>query len=276
MKYQILVDSSSDLDKDYLKGTDIGFEVIPLTILIGEHEFVDDETMDTAKMYEAFYSHNGKSGTACPAPQLFADHFDKADYTFIVTITSKLSGCYNSALVAANGADKKNVYVIDSKATSGSMILIVDKLVELINQGLEFGEITEQIEEYRKNLRLFFMLQTFDNLVANGRMSKFAGFMAKRLSIKPVCAASPEGTIQVLQKTIGSLNAYKKMTELMGTTLPTLEGRRVIITHSNNLKDAEIIKSMILDKYPVQSVEIRPMHGLTSYYAMDKGLIICY
>ncbi len=275
MKYQIIVDSSSDLTKDYLDGTGIGFAVAPLTVRIGEQEFVDDENIDVKAMLDAFNQYDGKTGSACPPPDAFAKAFDDADHTFIVTITSRLSGCYNSALVAANGSPDKKVHVVDSRAVSGSMVLIVDKLVELINSGLEFEEIVTQIEEYRKNVKLFFVLQCFDNLVQNGRMSKFAGFVAKHLSIRPVSIATDEGVIKVITKTIGTLNAYKKMTELISETIKDFEGRKVVISHCNNEKDAEIIKKMITEKFPVKEVEIKPMRGLCSYYAMDKGVIVC-
>lgn len=274
MKYQIVVDSSSDLSKDYLKDSDIGFDVVPLSILIGEKEFVDNEHLQVSEMLDTFYKANCKTSTACPSPQAFADTFDRAEHTFIVTITSQLSGCYNSAVVASK--ENKNVYVVDSKSVSGSMILIVDKLVELIHQGLEFEEIIKKIEEYRASCKLLFVLQNFDNLVANGRMSKIAGFVAKKLAIKAVSRATDEGVIQVISKVIGTNNAYKKLVELMPIYADDMEGRRVIISHCNNQNDAEQLRQMILDKYAVASVEIRDMRGLTSYYAMEKGIIVCF
>ena len=273
-KYQIIVDSSADLPENYLKDTDICFSVAPLTIHIGDKEFVDVDSTNPSDMLKAFKEYSGKTSTSCPAPVTFADKFDNAEYTFIITISSQLSGSFNAANVAASCNKHKKVHVIDSKKTSGAMQLLTDKLVELINNGLEYEEIVKQIDEYNQTLELYFILQTFDNLVRNGRMGRFAGFIAKHLSIKAVCSASKEGTIIVGEKALGATNAYRKMVEDMKKKVVDAEHKKCIITHCNNEKDAMLIKTMISNNFNFKEIEVHPMHCLTSYYAMDKGLII--
>ena len=201
MKYQIIVDSCADLKSDYIKNKNIGFNVIPLTINVGEKEYVDNDEIDVKAMLEDM-KKSKKSSSACPAPQSFLDQFKKAEYTFVVTITSKLSGCNNAAIVAKNSYEKsENIHVIDSKAVSGTEILIVDKLVELIEKDLSFEEIKTEIDKYRDERNLFFILQKFDNLVNNGRMSRFAGLIASTLVIRPICIAD-KGEIKIAKKTI--------------------------------------------------------------------------
>ena len=211
MKFQILVDSASDLRSDYLaKEKEIGFKVIPLTILANGKEFVDNDDINIDDMLENMHQCKTNS-SACPAPQSFLEEFGKADYTFVVTITAKLSGCYNAAVVAKNSYEKQeNVHIIDSKATSGTEILIVDKLVNLIKDGKNFNEIVEAIEQYRDKRSLFFSLQKFDNLVNTGRMSKIAGLVAKTLVIRPICIAL-EGEIKVERKVIGIKNDHQSL-----------------------------------------------------------------
>ena len=274
MKYQIIADSSSDLPKDYLDGTGIGFYIAPLTIHIGDKEFVDVDTTDPNDMLKAFKEYSGKTSTSCPAPESYADKFDNADYTFIMTISSQLSGSYNAACVAASCNKDKKVHVIDSRKTSGAMQLLTDKLVELINQGLSFDDIVYEIEEYNNSLQLYFILQSFDNLVRNGRMGKFAGIVAKYIHIKAVCSASKEGNIVVGEKALGSMSAYKKLVADMHKTVVDAENKKCIITHCNNEKDALLIKTMISNEFNFKEIIVKPMHCLTSYYAMEKGLII--
>ena len=277
MKFQILVDSSADIDFGYLKNSDIGFGIVPLTIYIGNEEFIDDEKLDTAEMVKKMNACKEKMRSSCPSPESWLEKYEQADYTFVVTMTSKLSGTYNSAVVAQQMAkNKDNVYVFDTKSTSGSMELIVDEIVRLIRENLEFKEIIQKIEEFIKTRHLFFILHRFDNLVANGRMSKFAGFMAKTLVIKPICSASPEGTIDIVHKCIGSLNAYKKLVELMQKRCDDFSDRKLIITHCNNLEDAEKIKELVTPVCNFKEIIIKQMHGLTSFYAQEKGLIICF
>ena len=277
MKFQILVDSSSDIDFNYLQNDDIGFDIIPLTIYIGNEEFVDDKNLNIQVMITKMNACKEKMRSSCPSPESWLDKFSKADYTFVVAMTSKLSGTYNSAVVAQQMApNKDNIYVFDTKSTSGSMELVVDEIVRLIKENKEFKEIVEKVEEFIKTRHLFFILHRFDNLVANGRMSKFAGFMAKTLVIKPICSASPEGTIDIVHKCIGSLNAYKKLAELMQKRCTDFSDRKLIITHCNNLEDAEKIKELVSPKCNFKEIVIKQMHGLTSFYAQEKGLIICF
>ena len=205
MKYQIIVDSCSDLDKNYLDGTGIGFKIVPLIINVGDKEYVDVEGCNIDEMLAGIKVPKTKSSSACPAPEAFKKEFGNAEYTFVVTITSKLSGCYNSALLAKNEYENSShVHVIDSKAVSGTEMLIVDKLVELINADLDFEVIVDEIEKFRDNCTLFFVLQRFDNLVNNGRMSKIAGLIASTISLKPICKAV-DGEIRIIKKIISNL-----------------------------------------------------------------------
>ena len=279
MKFQILVDSSADIDFDYLKGSDIGFKIVPLSLYLGDDEYIDDETLDVASFVEKMNTSKQKLHTACPSPEAWGKYLDEAEYTFIITITDKLSGAYNSALVAQkNSKNKDKIYVFNSKATSGSMELIADEIVRLIQEGKSFREIIDATEQFISNEHLFFILHKFDNLVANGRMSKFAGFMAKTLVIKPICSATKDGTIQIVHKSIGSANCYKKLVEFMYArcTEEEFKNRKLIITHCNNLEDAEKIKGLVSLKCKFKNIVIKAMHGLTSFYAQDKGLILCY
>lgn len=274
-KFQILVDSASDLKNDYLDGCDIGFKVIPLTILAGDKEFVDNDNVNIDEMLSAMHTTK-KSSSACPSPQSFLDEFDKAEYTFVVTITAKLSGCYNAAMVAKQSYNKsENIHVIDSKAVSGTEILIVNKLVKLINEGLSYQEIIEKIEKYRDSKSLWFILQKFDNLINNGRMSKIAGLIANTLVIRPICIAA-EGEIKILKKIIGIKNAFSKLVQLIKEKKADYSEDTLIITHCKAEEEANKLKADIEQTCNFKEIQIVPMRGLCSYYALEKGVILCH
>jgi len=275
MKYQILVDSASDLKNDYIKDENIGFKVIPLTILTGDKEYIDNDEINIDNLLEDMHAAK-KTSSACPSPESFLQEFDKADYTFIVTITAKLSGCYNAAVVAKNSYSKpENVHVVDSKATSGTEILIVDKLVKLINEGKEFNEIVDEIEKFKNKKSLHFILQKFDNLVANGRMSKIAGLIASKLIIRPICIAE-EGEIKVVKKVFGIKNAFAKMIEMIKEKCTNPSEETLIISHCKADEEAEQVKSDIQKVCNFKEIRIVPMKGLCSYYALEKGVIVCH
>ena len=126
MKYKIILDSSSDMNKDFIKDEEIGLEIVPLTIRVRDKEFVDEDKLDIDKMLEEMHSYSGKSTSSCPSPY---NYFEACtgEYNFIITISYKLSGSYNSACLASKMIQDKKVFVIDSKLTSGAMILIAKK-----------------------------------------------------------------------------------------------------------------------------------------------------
>ena len=276
MKYQIIVDSCSDLDENYLDGTDIGFKIVPLKINVGDKEYVDEKGVNIEEMLKGLKTPKIKSSSACPAPEAFEREFDNADYTFIVTITSKLSGCYNSAVVAKNSYGQPDkIHVIDSKAVSGTEILIVDKLVELIKAGFDYEIICEEIEKFRDSCTLFFVLQKFDNLVNNGRMSKIAGIIASAISIKPICKAV-DGEIKMIKKIVGTKQVFSKLSFMIGEVLGGDKTRKIIISHCAGEEEAETLKKQIEQNCGCTNVEIIKMKGLTSYYALEKGVIVCF
>ena len=275
MKYQILVDSASDLLSDYYTDPEIGFKVVPLTIHVNDKEYVDNDSLNIQEMLADMHASK-KSSSACPAPQSFLSEFDNAEYTFIVAITSKLSGCYNSAVVAKNSYSKtENICVIDSKAVSGTEMLIVDKLIELIKQDLPYEQIVEEITAFRDKRSLYFILQKFDNLVNNGRMSKIAGLIASKLVIRPICIAY-EGEIKIAKKIIGIKNTFTKLVQMIGEKAKDFSKETLIITHCFAEEEANYIKSDLEKKCNFKEIRILPMRGLCSYYALEKGLIICH
>lgn len=272
MKYKIVVDSSSDLTKNYIKDDNVGFEVVPLKVNVLDKEFVDDENVDVDAMLKAMASTKEKSCSACPSPETFKNSFEGAENVICITMTSKLSGTFNSAYLAASECTN-NVCVIDSKSTAGVLILLVDKAYELMKQNKEFKEIVDELNEYQKNINLLFVLDKFDNLVKNGRMSKLTAVIATCLYIKPLCIAQ-EGEIKVYEKPRTRKKSIARLVDNIGEISKNKENRKIYISHCKCEEDALLVKSMLEERYPSSDVKITAMRGLTSFYALDNGLIV--
>ena len=274
MKYKIVVDSSSDLTNDYIKDENIGFEVVPLTINVEGVSFIDDDKLNVDNMLCAMHASKMKSTSSCPSCGYFSKSYDEAEYTICITMTSKLSGTYNAAYLGGQDCNGK-VHVVDSKATGGVMQLLVDKTYELMKQNLSFEEICEQIEEYKENLNLFFVLDKFENLVKNGRMSKIAAFVAQALYIKPLCVAR-EGIIEIYEKPRTMKGALNKLVDSIATKCTNTSDKKCIIGHCQNEIDAKYLKQEIESKYQFKEVVINDMKGLCSFYALEKGIIVSF
>lgn len=279
MKYRIVADSSCDLPLDFLEKDGIDFSLVPLKILVDGKEFVDDEHLDIKAMLNAMRSCK-RSSSACPAPEEFAAEFRKNEQTFCVTMTSALSGTYNSAVLGSGFVQEENaaakVSVFDSLLTSGGMALMVMKIRDLIHEGLDFSAISERIRAYQKTLCVRFVLQDFNNLVKAGRMSRVAGVFASALSICPIMADNGKGEIVVHQKFRGAKLALSNLADTVQEKLRSLKDFPVVITHCNNLEEALSVKALLYERFGLNDVHVFPMRGLASYYASNKGIIMAF
>lgn len=276
-KYQIVVDSSSDMLDGHFNDENILFKVIPLTIKVDEKEFVDDNNLDPKVMLESVHAFKGLTTSSCPSLGLFEEVYEQAENTICITISSKLSGTFNGARLAAQNVNKEkhNVEVIDSKFTSGAMQLIAEECFKLMKQDLSIEEIKTKLEEYKESLTLYFVLDRFDNLIKNGRVSKLSGALAGLLNIKPI-ATGDNGEIKSLDKKRTTTAALKRVIELIGENCKDFSNKVLLINHVYNEKVALWIKEEIEKLYNFKNILLIQTRGLCSYYALDNGIIISF
>lgn len=269
---KIVADSSSDV----FAFEGIPFASSPLKIITAQKEYVDNGKLDTENMVNELLSYNGKSSTACPSPSDWLDAFEDAKFIFCITITSNLSGSYNSALIAKEDYETQHpdrkVFVFDSLSTGPEMKLIIEKISELINEGLEFEEICRKVTSYSEETGLLFMLESMRNLANNGRVSHLTAKAAGLLGIRVVGKASDIGTLEVLDKCRGEKKALRNILENMIKL--GFKGGKVRISHCFNLSAAQSLNAIITEAFPDALTEIYSAGGLVSFYAEKGGLLI--
>jgi DegV family protein with EDD domain len=199
------------------------------------------------------------------------------DRIYVVTLSSHLSGSYNSAILGKNLLEEvsgaKQIHVVDSESASCGETQIAMKLMELEEEGHPFETIVERIEAFRDALNTYFILDNLETLRKNGRLSRVKALVASTLSIKPVMGAE-KGTIVQRGQSIGMKKALSKMAELAVEELKDAAHKRLIISHCNAPKRAEAIKELILSKVKVKETIILNTAGLSSMYANDGGVIV--
>ena len=275
--WKIAADSSCDIRDGIGSVPGLSFSIVPLKIRVGAREFIDDESLDLAGMKEALKAFSGPTSSACPSPREWAREFEEADCSIAVTMTSCLSGTFNSAVVARRMVleqhPEKKILVLDTRSTGGHMALLIWRLRDLIAQGLPFREVAREAVAYNRSLRLLFTLSSFDNLVKNGRMNKLVGFVASSLGIR-VVAEAREGKIQVLHKVRGQSRAMETILREMEAQKPDLDGKPIVISHCGNLPGARYLSELLSERFPASPVTVMETRGLTSYYAEDTGLLV--
>lgn len=278
MQWNIITDSSCDLLNLENQSSNIIFSSIPFVISIGADDYVDNEMLNVPDMIIAMEKCENASHTSCPMPFAWYEQFEKPGYSIAVTISSKLSGSYNSAYAAKNMIleryPEKRIALIDSRSTGPEIILIIKKLSELIGSGNDFDYVIEKVEEYIRQTHIIFALSSFNNLVKNGRMNKLAGFIAGKLGFWGIGIGSENGTIEIKQKTRGNGNALAAIINDMKER--GIKQDTVVISHCQNAELAERLKNAIQDIWQNVIVIIIPTRGICSYYAERGGLIVGY
>lgn len=278
MKWNIVTDSSCDLFPTGSSTEEISISSVPFIISVGTVDFVDDERLDTAAMLDAMEQYPDASHTSCPAPQTWLAQFERADCSIALTISSQLSGSMNSAMIAKEIVleqhPEKKIAVLDSHSTGPELVLCVNEIKREIENGTDFESIVRHAAAFLQKTHVMFALSSFDNLVKNGRMSKVAGFVARKLGMWGIGIGTEQGTIQVTGKTRGPAGAVAKLLGQMREA--GFQGGRVVISHCQNPSLAAMLKRKIEELWADCEVHILPTRGLCSYYAERGGLIVSY
>lgn len=274
MNYRIVCDSSANM----FSFPNADFRNVPLTILVEDQPFVDDGMVNIKAMEEAMRNSKEKTGSSCPNIYQWQQAFEGADCIFAITITSALSGAYNSALQAAEQYMAEHpevkIDVVDSLSTGPEMQIIAEKLAELFKEGKDFETIKKEIAEYQHHTHLLYSLQSLRNLAKNGRINPAVAKVLGLLGIRIIGRASDEGTVELVDKCRGAKKANRIVMEELERN--GYNGRKVRISHNDNLEDAGALKMEILAKYPFADVSIIDCGALCSYYAEEHGFLIGY
>ena len=201
MNTRIIVDSTTDLMPE-VKGR---VSVVPLTVHFGDEEYIDGVTIDHKSFYEKLVETDVHPTTSQATPAAFMTEYEKVraagDSAVVITLSAKLSGTYQSAVIAA--ADFENIYVVDSASATIGAAVLTELALRYLDEGLEAKEIASRLEEEKKRILIVALLDTLEYLKRGGRISKTVAFAGAVLNIKPVIAVS-DGEILVLGKARGS------------------------------------------------------------------------
>lgn len=276
MRYKIIGDSCLDLTKEMRK--DPCYSMIPLTLMVGERHFVDDETFDQKEFIKVVKEYPDCPKSACPSPEMFKEAYCcEEENVFVITLSAALSGSYNSAVLAKSLYEeeygKKNILVLDSKSASSGQLNIAMYIRELCDQGLEFDEICEKAAACRDRMNTYFVLESLDTLKKNGRLTGLQAFFATKLNIKPVMGAD-NGTIIKLDQARGIQKALQRMAEIAVKEAGTTKDKRLVIAHCNAPERAQFMKEKLCSMAEFKEVVITDTCGVSTVYANDGGVIL--
>ena len=245
MKTRIIVESTSDL----LPGIKERVHVVPLTVRFGEEEYIDGVTINHKVFYEKLVESDVLPTTSQATPHAFAEEYEKAaqagESAVVITVASKFSGTYQSAVIAAQEYD--NIYVVDSSSVAIGGAILIERALELLDEGLDAKEIAERLEEEKKNIVIVALVDTLEYLKKGGRISKTVAFAGSVLNIKPVLAVI-DGEILMLGKARGSKQGNNLLVQEIEKA-GGIDFTRPILLGFTGLSDALLLKYIEDSKY---------------------------
>lgn len=208
MNVKLIVDSTADL-RACIKDT---LPVIPLTVNFGDQEYTDGVTITHKEFYEKLATDPNHPTTSQATPDAFTQVFSKVnaagDSAVVLTLSSKFSGTYQSAMIAA--ADFSDIYVVDSGTVAIGCGILVDLALQLIDQGMSAKEVAEELNRQKKDVRILATVDTLEYLKRGGRVSKTVAFAGGLLNMKPLISVV-DGEIQSIGKARGSKQANAQL-----------------------------------------------------------------
>lgn len=279
-KYAVIADTACETTEEMRR--DFGITYASFKLDIDHETFIDNEEIDIDDFIDKMNASSNPIKTACPSPGEFKEAMEKnldAEEIFVITISKKLSGTYDSASVARKmfleENPNKKVHIIDSKSAVAGETNTYIELIELLKKGLTFENVVEKITNFVDNQKTLFVLEDLSNLIKNGRMSKPAGMIANALNIKPVMR-SRNGEIELHEIARGINNSLTKMIKAIGSFVEDTSGKRIVISHVRAPEKVEKIVDGIKKAYNFAKIETIQARGLSSGYAADKGIVIAF
>lgn len=272
---RLISDSSADLPKELLEKHNI--KVVPLNIYVQGKEYLEGVNITSQEFFSKMFSSDELPKTSQPSPLAFANafrQFSKDDEILCLTISSGLSGTYQSACVGKSMCDL-SITVFDTLAGSLGHGILVIKAAELAKQGLSVDEIVKELNSYKKDMNILILLNTLENIVKGGRLSRFQGSIAKILNIK-ILLEGVNGKVVLLEKVRGKKKFLKRVLDVIEERKKDFSNSIFGITHVDNLADVEFIKNEIIKRFHPKDIIINDMGATMSTYAGKGGMIISF
>lgn len=249
---KIVTDSTSDLSLEEVKK--LGVELIPLKVNFGEKSYFDKIELTSEEFLKKLTTEKVHPTTTLANPDQFVQIFNKypKDDIIVITLSSKLSGTFQSATLAKNMTDRSNIHLVDTGSVSMGVNLIVREAVKMVKAGKNAKQVFEHCEALSKKLRIVAVFETLKYLVKGGRISAAKALIAQVANLKPIMGVA-DGVISSVGKSRGVLKSGLEVLRIMDATAPLDPKYPVVFGHTLVEENLNPFKKILLEKYKVEN-----------------------
>ncbi len=243
---KIITDSAADFEPWELEKQNIS--CIPLTVIFGEREYQENVNLSKEQFYRLLAENEGAPKTAQASPGLVVEQFNQArqagQEAVYITLSSALSGTYQSACMAREMAGEEGIWVVDSKNATGGQRLLVEYAVRLRDEGRSASEIAEGVERLRERIELYACIDTLEYLYHGGRISHTAYKIGTLAQVKPIIRVSREGKVEVPSKAMGLRKGMDYLCRFLEQRKPSADFP-LYVMYTANRDNAQVLAERI-------------------------------
>jgi DegV family protein with EDD domain len=277
MGIRIITDSTSDISLSQAKA--MGITVVPLKVIFGDKEYKEGIEITMDGFYEKLVNSEKLPTTSQPSPDDFLEYFNQAkeanDSVVVILIAGKLSGTFQSAMIAKEMTEYPDIQVVDSLTTITGLRLLVHQAVVLKNQGCNAGQIAEALEDLKDRIVLLAMVDTLEYLHKGGRLSKSSAILGSLLKFKPIITLK-DGALGVVGKERGTNKGIARMLEAIDEFGAIDLNFPVYFGFTAEDSKAILLREKTSEKYSVQKSEMYPVGCVVGTHVEPGACVITY
>ena len=274
---KIITDGSCDLSQKIIEESNV--EIVDVTVSFGENSYSTRKDITISQFYEMMKDYKELPKTSCPSPNQFLEAFDCEEENIIVLcLTSKLSGIYNSAVLAKNmyeeeNGNKKRIEIIDTTTGSIGQALLVSKVANMMDEEKSMDEIIDTIEKLRHEVIFYGALHTLENAIKGGRINAIAGKIIGALNLKAIVHIT-DGLVKPMDKARGDKNSINKVIDYIKNNIHKTSGTKLAIGHANCLEKALKIKNVLENYHNFEEIHIMEVGPSMGVYTSEGAVLV--
>lgn len=274
-KIKIITDGSCDLSNEVLKKFNIN--VVPLGVSFGEKHYTPGVDMNNQEFYKKMKESKNLPKTFCPSPENFSKEYEcEEDKIIVITLSSKLSGTYNSASLAKDlyliGDNQKDIRIIDSMSGSIGAGLLLIKASKMVSQGKSIDEIVDVVESLKNKIHFYGTLETLENAIKGGRVNPLAGKIIGALNFKAIVQIT-DGLVKPIDKARGECNSIKKVANYITSNLEDTKDKILCVMHANCPEKAQKLLSIIQNTHNFEEIYISEVGPVMGTYTAEGAVL---